>query len=62
MLDEFLRRYGWKTLAGTALLVLADAAPGIPALMPWVPIIKMAGTTLGGVGIVDKLAKMRNLQ
>lgn len=58
MIDAIIARYGWKVIAGTALLVLAQAAPSIPALAPYQPLMEMAGTTLGGIGLVHKFDKM----
>lgn len=55
---DVIDRYGWKTLVGTFLLVLAESAPSIPALAPYAPLLQMAGTALAGVGIVHKFDKM----
>lgn len=62
MIDQILARYGWKVIAGTFLLVLAQAAPSIPAIAPYQPLLEMAGTTLGGIGLVHKFSKMENKQ
>lgn len=52
-----LAKYGWKTILGTLLLAAGEVMDTDIRTAPYSPLVKAAGTVLGGIGLRVAVAK-----
>lgn len=54
---DLLAKYGWKTILGTLLLAAGEVMDTDIRTAPYSPLVKAAGTVLGGIGIRVAISK-----
>ena len=58
-MNKIIKKYGWKTIAGTALLTAGQIVDTYyPDYSHVGQLLMMVGTALGGIGIVSKFNKL----
>lgn len=56
-MNDLLAKYGWKTILGTVLLAAGEVMDTDIRTAPYSPLVKAAGTVLGGIGIRVAISK-----
>ena len=56
-MSNLLTKYGWKTILGTLLLAAGEVMDTDIRTAPYSPVVKAAGTVLGGIGLRVAITK-----